>query len=137
MPRKLTLKSIKNKADRVFSEYIRRLKADQSGIGICVTCGKIAHWKELQCGHYFPRNRLGTRYHDDNSNLQCSVCNVFKRGNYTAYAAFMYSKFGKQKMEHLEHLSRKTLKLTISDYQTMIEGWKQMMDRMDDKRMSA
>ena len=133
MPRKLTLKSIKNKADRVFSEYIRRLKADNSGMGICVTCGKIAYWKELQCGHYFPRNRLGTRFHDDNANLQCQVCNIFKRGNYTAYAAFMYNKYGKQKMEHMEHLSRKALKLTISDYQTLIAGWKQMMERMNGK----
>lgn len=138
MPRKPTLKSIKHKADRVFSEYIRRLKSDNSGMGMCVTCGAIKPIKELQCGHYFPRNRLGTRFHDDNAHIQCSGCNIFKHGNYTAYAAFMYSKFGKQKMEHLEHLSRKPLKLTISDYQTMIEGWKQMMDKMDGKwRLSA
>lgn len=130
MPRKPTLKSIKHKADRVFSEYIRRLHSDSTGRCLCVTCGTIKPIKEMQNGHYFPRNRLGTRFHEDNCFPQCPACNVFKRGNYTAYAAFMYNKFGKQKMEHLEHLSRKPLKLTISDYQTLIAGWKQMMERM-------
>ena len=134
MPRKQTLKSIKNKADRIFSEYIRRLKSDQNGYGVCVSCGKTAHWKELQCGHYFPRNRLGTRFHDDNSNLQCPICNVFKHGNYTAYAAYMYKKYGTQKMEQMEALSRKMVKLTIADYQTMIEGWQTMMERMENSK---
>lgn len=99
-------------------------------MGICITCGKIAHWKELQCGHYFPRNRLGTRFNDDNANLQCPVCNIFKRGNYTAYAAYMYKKFGQQKMEQMEILSRKMVKFTIDDYQTMIKGWQTMMEKM-------
>lgn len=130
MARKPTLKKIKAKADKVFSEYIRKLRSDSSGRCICVTCGIIKPIKEMQNGHYFPRNRLGTRFHEDNCHTQCPACNVFKRGNYTAYAAFMYNKYGKQKMEHLEYLSRKALKLTISDYQTMIAGWKQMMERM-------
>lgn len=128
--RKPTLKAIKRKADKVFSIYIRRLNSDKSGHGICVTCGVIKHWKELQNGHYFPRNRLGTRFHEENCHLQCSACNVFKRGNYTAYAAYMYRKYGSAKVEHMEYLSRQPLKLTISDYQTMIEGWEQMMEKM-------
>lgn len=130
MARKPTLKTIKRKADKVFSEYIRKLRSDSSGRCICVTCGTIKPVKEMQNGHYFPRNRLGTRFHEDNCHPQCPSCNVFKHGNYTAYAAFMYNKYGKQKVEHLEMLSRKALKLTISDYQTLIAGWKQMMERM-------
>lgn len=133
MARKPTLKTIKKKADQVFSEYIRRLRTDHTGRSICVTCGKIAHWKELQAGHYFKRHHLGTRFHEDNVHCQCQQCNIFKNGNYTAYASFMYNKFGVKKMEHLESLSRKPLKLTISDYQTLIAGWKQMMERMNGK----
>jgi len=128
--RKITLKGIKTKADRVFSEYIRKLHSDSSGRTICVTCGDIQPWKSHQCGHYFPRNKLGTRFHEDNAAPQCVSCNIFKRGNYTSYAAYMYRKYGQKKVEHLEHLSRQTLKLTIADYQTLIEGWKQMIAKM-------
>ena len=128
--RKVTLKGIKRKADLIFSEYIRRLNSDSDGWCICITCGDIKPWKQQQNGHYFPRNRLGTRFHEDNCHVQCTACNVFKRGNYTAYAAYMYRKYGSAKVEHLEHLSRQALKLTIADYQTMIAGWKQMIAKM-------
>lgn len=131
MPRKPTLKTIKKKADSVFSEYIRLLKSDKNGNCVCVTCDVIKHWKRLQNGHYFERNRLGTRFHEDNCHPQCVACNVFKRGNYTAYAAFMYNKYGKDRVEELEQLSRKTIKLTIHDYEEMISGWKKMLEKMN------
>ena len=130
MPRKITLKGIKRKADLVFSQYIRKLKADSSGRTICVTCGDIKPSKEHQNGHYFPRNRLATRFHEDNCHPQCPRCNIFQGGNYTAYAAYMYKKYGTQKMEQMEALSRKMVKFTISDYQTMIEGWQTMMEKI-------
>ena len=84
----------------------------------------------MQNGHYFPRNRLGTRFHEDNCKPQCPACNIFKRGNYTAYAAYMYKKYGTQKMEQMESLSRKMVKFTVTDYQAMIEGWQTMMVKM-------
>ena len=130
MPRKITLKGIKRKADLVFSQYIRKLHSDTSGRCICVTCGDIKPYQDMQNGHYFPRNRLGTRFHEDNCHPQCPACNVFRNGNYTAYAAYMYKKYGTQKMEQMEALSRKMIKLTISDYQSMIEGWRTMMEKM-------
>ena len=133
MPRKITLKGIKKKADLVFSHYIRRLRADSSGRTICVTCGDIKPWKEHQCGHYYPRNRLGTRFHEDNCNPQCPRCNIWEKGNYTAYAAYMYKKYGTQKMEQMEALSRKMIKLSIADYQSMIKGWQTMIEKMDGK----
>lgn len=131
---KLTLKGIKKKADKVFSEFVRRTKSHKEGLGTCVTCGVIKPWKELQNGHYFPRNRLGTRFHEDNCHLQCPRCNIFLKGNYTAYASYMFSKYGPKKVEHLEYLSRKPLKLTINDYHVLIEGWKTMLKNMETER---
>ena len=130
MPRKITLKGIKKKAHDVFSKYIRRLNSDSSDMCICVTCGAIMPWQEIQNGHYFKRNRLGTAFHEDNCHPQCKRCNIFMDGNYTAYAAYMYKKYGQEKMEQLEQLSRKLIKFTIQDYQEMIEGWQTMMERM-------
>ncbi len=36
--------------DRIFSEYIRRRDSDENGIGRCISCGKMVHWKEADCG---------------------------------------------------------------------------------------
>ena len=127
--RKPTLKGIKKKADLIFSTYIRTLKS-KYGMCKCVTCGIIKPIKQMQCGHYFPRNRLATRYHEDNCHVQCSGCNIFKHGNYTAYASYMFKEYGSAFMEDLEDLSRKTIKISISEYEDMIEGWQTMMEKM-------
>ena len=119
-----TLKQWKALADKVFCEYIRQLFADQNGRVICVTCGIIKSWKEMQNGHYFARNKLGTRFHEMNCHPQCPACNVFRSGNYTAYAAFMFKKYGPEKMEWLENLSRQSPKFTRGDYEVMITDWR-------------
>lgn len=126
-PRNKSLKQWKALADQVFSQYVRKTRMDLFGRIICVTCGIIKPWNEMQNGHYFSRNKLGTRFHEDNCHPQCTSCNVFRRGNYTAYAAFMYKKFTPEKMEHLEQLSRSSPKFTRTDYETMIADWKAKM----------
>jgi len=127
--KKPTLKTIKKKADQVFSQYIRKLKS-KNGYCTCVSCGVVKPIKQMQNGHYFPRNRLGTRFYEDNCNPQCPGCNIFKNGNYTAYASYMFKEYGSAFMEDLENLSRKTTKISVPEYQEMIECWKSMMEKM-------
>lgn len=126
--RKTTLKAIKKKADLVYSRYIRLIHADKNGNNTCVTCGIVKPMKEMQNGHYFERNRLGTRFHNDNCKPQCPACNVFKKGNYTQYAKYMYEQYGAEHLAYLEHLSRKPLKLTVNDYVSLIAVWNKIMD---------
>jgi len=43
MPKKPSRKTLVDKADKVFSEYIRRRYADDNGVTECFTCGKNDH----------------------------------------------------------------------------------------------
>ena len=126
-PRTKSLKQWKALADNVYSEYIRRKNADHDGIVQCVTCASSKYWKEVDNGHYFSRNKLGTRFEDKNCHPQCKACNVFRRGNYSAYAAFMYRKYTPEEMDWLEKQSRQSPKFTRADYETMIADWKAKM----------
>ena len=76
----------------------------------CVTCGKVDHWKNLQCGHYVPRGHLATRFREDNCHVQCVGCNVFKKGNMDSYALYMLNRYGKEKLEELDRLKNQITK---------------------------
>src|ERR1019366_1044163 len=121
--KKPTIKALKNKLDKLFSDYIRQRGADENGTNNCVTCGALKHWKELQCGHWHSRRHLATRFDPMNSQVQCGRCNVLLRGNYTAYARFMYANYSAQQLDELEALSRTTIKMTRSDYEALIEKY--------------
>ena len=95
---KKTISQLKKIADDVFSLYIR--KRD----GRCFTCGST---ENLQCGHYIPRDCLELRYSEKNCHAQCVGCNVFRKGNYTAYALAMMKKYGSNILYDLDEIVRK------------------------------
>lgn len=67
MPRKSSIKTIKNKADRLFSEFVRSL-------GYCEWCGKRPPAVQLQCSHIFSRRFLVTRWEPINATCLCAGC---------------------------------------------------------------
>ncbi len=71
---------LKKKFDAIFSQFIRRKYADENGMVKCYTCTTIKHWKEIQNGHWIPRNNLATRFSEDNCRPQCVGCNMFQKG---------------------------------------------------------
>ncbi len=121
--KKPTLKSLKNKLDRVFSEWVRRRGSDEGGTNNCVTCGALKYWKELQAGHFYRRVHLGTRWDERNVWPQCGACNVLRRGNYASYARFMYGKFPKEVLDELDQLHRETVKLTRDYLEGLIKKY--------------
>jgi hypothetical protein len=50
--KKKSIKTLKKKAWKAFSEYIRRKYSGSGGLVKCVTCNKIDHWKSMHAGHY-------------------------------------------------------------------------------------
>lgn len=76
-----TQAQLKKELDRVFSIYIRQKYADkQNGLVKCYTCSTYKPWKEIQNGHWIPRNVLATRFSVDNCRPQCVGCNMFQKG---------------------------------------------------------
>jgi len=64
--RKPTNKSLKAKADNLFSLYIRRNQ-------VCEWCG-TRNANQYHCSHIFSRRYLVTRWHPLNANCLCAGC---------------------------------------------------------------
>ena len=111
----------KKKADKYFSEYIRIRDADSSGICTCCTCGKKAHWKEMDAGHFISRNHIATRYDEYNAHAQCPRCNRFESGRQYEHGKFIEEQHGKQTLERILHGSEGSEKQTQEFFEQQAE----------------
>lgn len=130
MPRKPTRKTLVAKADKVFSEYIRRRYADDNGIAECYTCGKKAPWKELQCGHFQSRKHYATRWNETNCQVQCSGCNVFKYGEQFRFGRNLDIEFGDGTAEGLYQLSSQVVKYANFELEDMIKHYEKKLAQL-------
>jgi hypothetical protein len=115
---------VKKKLDDIFSLFIRQRKADANGFVKCYTCPTTKHWKEMQNGHYIPRQHMATRYLIINNNPQCKNCNENLRGNLEVYREKLIAEHGLTEVEALEKMKYDTLQMKQSDYKEQIEFYK-------------
>lgn len=118
--KKPTKTALVKKLDKVFSEYIRRRNGEMA---TCVTCGKIAHWKEMQAGHFMSRRHRATRWHEDNVQTQCVKCNMFGQGEQFKFGKWL----GDEKANELILLSSQVVKLSDYEMQELIELYKEKL----------
>lgn len=62
------------KLDKVFSRYIRLRDCMPNGYFVCISCGQIKPISKGDCGHFFSRTHMATRFDEDNCNCECSHC---------------------------------------------------------------
>jgi len=125
MKKKPTRKTIITKLDNIFSQYIR-LRYSKNEISECVTCGKQDHWKKLQAGHFISRKHYATRWDEDNVQVQCSGCNVFRYGE-----QYLFSKYlGIDLSEELLMKSRKIQKFSDNELLEMIELYTEKVNNL-------
>ena len=125
MAKKPSRKTIITKLDSIFSQYIR-LRYSKNEIATCVTCGKQDHWKKLQAGHFVSRKHYATRWDEDNVQVQCSGCNVFRYGE-----QYLFSKYlGVDLSEELLMKSRKIQKFSDSELLDMIELYNEKVNNL-------
>jgi len=125
MPRKASRKTIVKKLDAIFSIYIRRRYA-KNNIAECVTCGKQDHWKNLQAGHFMSRKHYSTRWDEDNVEVQCMGCNVYRYGEQYLFAKYL----GEEKSNELLIKSRQIQKFTDIELLELIEFYKHKVDNL-------
>ena len=129
MPKKPSRKSIVKKLDKVFSQYIRRRFAVNE-IAKCVTCGKQAHWKELQAGHFMSRKHYSTRQDETNVQVQCSGCNVFRYGEQYKFGRYLEEAYGEGTAEDLQNKSRQITKFSDIRIKEMIEYYNKLLTNL-------
>lgn len=125
---KTAIPKLKKELDRVFSIFIRRRDASPySDLGKCCTCTHVAHWREMDCGHYAPRQDLATRWDERNCHLQDKSCNGFRGGEPEKMAAYIDAKYGAGTAASLRaqarqpfRLNRQWLEQKIAHYKVLI-----------------
>jgi hypothetical protein len=125
MPKSPSRKTLVTKLDAVFSEYIRRRYA-KNDIAQCVTCGKKDHWKNLQAGHFISRKHYATRWNEENVQVQCVACNVYRYGEQYLFGVYL----GEEKSQELLQLSRQSAKFSNIDLQEKINYFKMKINEI-------
>jgi hypothetical protein len=121
MAKKPKRSTLVKKADAIFSKFIRQRNADANGMTECFTCGKQGHWKKLQCGHFMSRRHYSTRWSEDNCQVQCAGCNVFRYGEQYTFGKNLDAHIKQGLAEELNNLSSKTVKYDNNDLLAIID----------------
>lgn len=121
----------KHKLDSIFSQFIRMRNADAEGITNCYTCGVRKHYKELQCGHFAPRQYLSLRYDEINCQTQCYACNMLYNGQPSAFASNLRRDFGPDLVDQIEVRRRETTK--FFPYELKLEEYKAKVKILESK----
>ena len=120
---------LKAELDRTFSVWTRQRFADRNGAVQCVCCGAVKRWQDQQASHFVSRSYLATRWVAENVAPACFQCNVLKKGNLAAYAAWGVDRYGMDWPARMVKLSRTATKLSKADLQDLIEDYKERIER--------
>jgi hypothetical protein len=128
---KKTISKLKKELDKWFSLYIRLRDATDEGLVQCFTCGKVSHYKSgMQNGHFQSRKHLATRWDEENCQVQCVGCNMFKAGEQYKFSVALDGKYGEGKAEELEFLARTIMKLSRIDYEDKISYYGTLVEKI-------
>ena len=103
--KKVSISKLKEKAWKLFSEWIRRKDAIY-GENFCITCGVWKSYKELQAGHWIPGRHPSVLFDERHCHPQCYHCNVGLKGNPLAYYHYMEKNYTKRVRDELERLDK-------------------------------
>lgn len=125
MKKKRSLRSLKNKCWKLFSEYVRRRDADEGGTTYCYTCELPIHWKyEAQAGHAIPGRHNAVLFDPEIVKPQCQRCNIWSGGMYHVFTTKLIKENGMDWWEKKLEGAKQIVKLTRADLEEMIESYK-------------
>lgn len=141
--KKLTLPQLRDKADKVFSRWIRNRDTveglyiqTEEGLsipcGYCFTCEKVTPTEGKgtgDAGHFIKRACKPLRYDEVNVNLQCVRCNKYLSGNDGRYAVKLDVVHGRgtaKKLQEQEDIyKRDGYKFTRDELEGIINYYKE------------
>lgn len=104
--KKVSISKLKKKAWEQFSLWIRLKDYIDDYKAICVTCGKVLPYKQMQAGHFIPGKHNSVLFDERNVHVQCYTCNVILGGNGPKYYEFMLREYDQKTIDELERLDR-------------------------------
>jgi hypothetical protein len=129
MAKKLTRSRTVVKLDTIFSKFIRLSNADKNGYCNCFTCGSRAYWTNdgVDAGHFMSRKHYSTRWDERNVKPQCKICNMYRNGEQYKFSQIL----GKDLSEELYQLSKKTVKYSTGELNSMAEHYKKLVKELE------
>lgn len=124
----MSIPKLKQKLDVIFSQYIRLRNADDRGYVNCFTCGTVKHWKEGDAGHFMVRQKMPTRYNEQNVQFQCKRCNGFQGGEQYIFGRKLDALYGPGTANALVALSNQMEKWIRADYEEKIAHYKRQVE---------
>lgn len=122
--KKPTISSLKKKAWKEFSIFIRTRNADAEGFVACVTCGARKLWTAMQAGHFIAGRLNSNLFEERGTHPQCSMCNVVKHGNGPRYYQFMLATYGQEVIDELLAQNDQTKKWLPGELQQICEKYR-------------
>ena len=127
---KKTISKLKKELDKWFSLYIRLRNATEVGLTQCYTCGKVDHYKRLQCGHFQSRRHHSTRWNEQNCQVQCVKCNMYEQGEQWKFGLQLDHQYGGGTSGELEFLARISMKKIRAEYEEDIRYYKSIVENL-------
>ena len=127
--KKQTPAKLKKNLDAIFSKYIRAFYS-VNGICTCYTCGKQKPIKEIQNGHFIPRNILITRWDENNCRPQCVGCNMFGGGKILDFEDHLVKDLGREKVDQLKASRFKIFKVDSIWYANKISEYEEKINSL-------
>ena len=124
------ISKLKKELDKWFSLYIRLRKATPIGIAECYTCGKLDHYKKLQCGHFQSRRHHITRWDEKNCQVQCVKCNMYEQGEQFRFGNKLNKEYGAGTSHELEFIANQRFKFTRVEYEENIRYYKAIVNNL-------
>lgn len=133
---KSTLSKAIAKLDKVFSLYIRLRDSKPFGYKAfrCISCGKIKPFHYADCGHYYSRTHMATRFDEDNCHAECSYCNRFKADHLIGYQANLIKKIGKENFDLLTLKAHSSYRWSLYEIEERIKFYKAQIAEMQKEK---
>lgn len=122
------------KLDKVFSLYIRLRDTMPSGYFKCISCGHVKRFEQADCGHFYSRTHMATRFDEDNSSAECSFCNRFKADHLISYQTNLIKKIGIGRFELLGVKAHSTKKWCDFELEAMIKHYTSEVKRLSTEK---
>ena len=122
------------KLDKVFALYIRLRDVMPNGYGRCISCGRIRHFSDLDCGHFYSRKHMGTRFDEDNCSAECKACNRFSADHLINYQTNLIRKIGMARFELLGVKAKRARKWDDFELEELIKHYTAEVRRLSADR---
>ena len=93
-----------DKLQEIVNSIVRQ-RDSENGFFMCISCDDLKPLKQMNAGHYYPKEPLqyrSVRFDLDNIHGQCVRCNKYLSANLIPYRKNLIFKIGEQRLKQLD-----------------------------------